>query len=113
MREIKIDAKNRMVGRLATEISVLLQDKDLPTYDPRLAGNTKVVVENVSDIKFSGKKFKDKIYYHHTGYIGHLRSLTARQVFEKDPSEILRKAVIGMLPKNKLRAVRIKNLVFK
>lgn len=112
MREIKIDGKDEIVGRLATKVAVLLQGKDLPTYDPRLSGDTTVVITNVDKIKFTGKKYEDKIYYHHTGYPGHLKSLTARQIFAKDPKEILKKAVMGMLPRNKLRAVRIRNLVF-
>ena len=111
MREIKIDVKNEIVGRIASKIAVILQGKDLPSYSPRLIGNTRVVVSNISKIKFSGKKMEDKIYYHHTGYIGNLKKKTAGEIFENNPSEILKKAVMGMLPKNKLRAKRIKNLI--
>lgn len=113
MREIKVDAENKTVGRLATKMAIWLQGKDLPSYNPRLAGDTKVVVSNFDKIKLTGKKWNQKLYRHHTGYPGHLKEYTAKQIFEKDPKEILRRAVYGMLPKNKLRAVRIKNLIFK
>ncbi len=112
MREIKIDAENKIIGRLATKIAVLLCGKDLPSYNPRLEGDTKVIIENIKKAKFSGNKFEKKLYRRHTGYIGHLKEFTAKQVFEKDPRILLQKAVMGMLPKNKLRARRIKNLVF-
>ncbi len=111
MKEYKIDATNKILGRLATEIAVLLQAKNSVHYEPRLAGNVRVVVENASKIKFSGKKFSQKLYRHHTGYLGHLKSQTLRQLFEKDIREILKKAVWNMLPKNKLRSKRIKNLI--
>jgi large subunit ribosomal protein L13 len=112
MREIKLDAKDKIIGRLATQIAVLLQGKDLPEYNPRLVGNTRVLIENVEKAKFSGKKFDNKLYRHHTGYTGHLKTYTAKQVFEKDKTMLLKKAVMGMLPKNKLRSIRIKNLIF-
>lgn len=111
MQEYKIDATNQILGRLATKIAILLQGKNSVHYEPRLTGNIKVVVENVSKIKFSGKKLNQKLYRHHTGYPGHLKSQTLRQVFEKNPKDVLRKAVWNMLPKNKLRSKRIKNLI--
>ena len=111
MREYKINAENQPLGRLASKIALLLQGKDSPKYSPHLDGGVRVVVSNASQIKFTGKKFRQKVYRHHTGYPGHLKTRTLRQVFEKNPAEILRKAVWGMLPKNKLRSKRIKNLI--
>lgn len=111
MQEYKIDATNQILGRLATKIAVLLQGKNSAHYEPRLVGNNRVIVENISKIKFSGKKLNQKLYRHHTGYQGHLKSQTLEQIFEKDPKDVLRKAVWNMLPKNKLRSKRIKNLI--
>lgn len=111
MQEYKIDATNQILGRLATKIAVLLQGKNSVHYEPRLASGNRVVVENVLKIKFSGKKLNQKLYRHHTGYQGHLKSQTLRQAFEKNPKDVLRRAVWNMLPKNKLRSKRIKNLI--
>jgi len=111
MKEYKFDAKNKILGRLATQIAVLLQGKNLAQYKPNQTENVKVIVDNISKIRVTGKKFNQKLYRHHTGYIGHLRTRTYKEIFEKNPSEILKKAVLGMLPKNKLRSKRIKNLI--
>ncbi|HOM33252.1 MAG TPA: 50S ribosomal protein L13 [Candidatus Paceibacterota bacterium] len=110
MKEYKIDATNQSMGRLASKIALILQGKDDPQYAPNKVADVKVIVENASKMKFTGKKYNQKLYRHHTGYIGHLKEKTLQQVFEKDPTEILKKAVMGMLPKNSLRSKRIKNL---
>jgi large subunit ribosomal protein L13 len=110
MREYKIDATNQPLGRLASKIAVILQGKDAPDYAPNKVADVKVIVENVSKMKFTGKKFYQKVYRYHTGYIGHLKEKKLKEVFEKNPTEVLRKAVLGMLPKNSLRSKRIKNL---
>jgi len=111
MSEYNIDATNQILGRLASKIAILLQGKTSPRYQPRSVAGIKVVVKNASKIKFSGKKFNQKLYRHHTGYAGHLKTKTLRQLFEKNPEDVLRRAVWNMLPKNKLRAKRIKNLI--
>ncbi|MDD5414953.1 MAG: 50S ribosomal protein L13 [Smithellaceae bacterium] len=111
MKEYKFNASNQILGRLATQIAVLLQAKNTPQYEQNKAGGVRVIVDNISKIKVTGKKYNQKLYRHHTGYIGHLKTRTYKQVFEKNPSEVLRKAVMGMLPKNKLRSKRIKNLI--
>jgi large subunit ribosomal protein L13 len=108
--EYKFDATNQILGRLAAKIASLLQGKDTAKYERNKSSDVKVVVEKISKIRVTGKKYSQKIYYHHTGYQGHLKSQTMKDVFEKNPSEVLRKAVLGMLPKNKLRSKRIKNL---
>jgi len=99
-----IDATNKVLGRLATQISLLLQGKDKPDFEPHRDMSDIVVVENVSKIKVTGKKAKQKKYYHHSGFLGGLKETPFKKVFEKDPAQTLRKAVWGMLPKNKLRA---------
>ena len=108
-----IDATNKVLGRLATHISLLLQGKDKPDFEPHRDMGSIVVVENVSKIGVTGKKAKQKKYYHHSGFLGGLKEIPFKKVFEKNPSQILRTAVFGMLPKNKLRAKRIKRLKFK
>ncbi|MBI5152940.1 MAG: 50S ribosomal protein L13 [Parcubacteria group bacterium] len=109
---IEMDVQEKMLGRVASEIASLLQDKNSPFYEPRLGGNNVVRVLNVQKIKLSGRKMEQKIYYKHTRYPGHLKQLSAEKVFEKDPTRLLKTAVYRMLPKNKLRAKRIKRLIF-
>lgn len=111
MREYKLDAKNQILGRFASKIAVLLQGKDSAKYLPRLVGDVKVFVENASKIKVTGNKMAQKLYRHYTGYPGGLRTRTLRQVSEKNPKEVLQKAVWNMLPKNRLRSKRMRNLI--
>lgn len=109
-----IDAKNKKLGRLASEIAVILQGKKSADYEQRLAGQDRVVVKNVDFLVLTGKKEEQKTYYHHTGYMGHLKEETAKEVIaKKGKKELLRRAVINMLPKNKLRIIRIKRLVIE
>ena len=108
-----IDAANKVLGRLATQVSLLLQGKNKPDFEPHRDMGDVVVVENVSKIKVTGKKAKQKKYYHHSGFLGGLKEIPFKKVFEKNQYQTLRKAVFGMLPKNKLRAKRIKRLKFK
>src|SRR3989344_5487087 len=107
-----IDAKNKIMGRLASEIATILQGKKSAGYNPRIAGTDKVFLKNYKDVAFTGNKRKEKIYYKHTGYMGHLRKKTLEQVQERDPKRVVREAVRRMLPKNFLNAKRLKNLVF-
>ncbi len=111
--EYIINAENQKLGRLASKIAVILQGKMTAGYNPRLLGKDKVVVENISKLMVTGRKFSDKIYYHHTGYMGHLREKTFQDIFTKAPAKVLRKAVYNMLPKNRLRAQRLKRLTIK
>jgi large subunit ribosomal protein L13 len=105
-----IDATGKVLGRLATEIAVLLRGKHKPDFVPYLDMGDFVVVKNVREIKLTGKKAEQKKYYRHSGYLGGLKELPFKKIFEKDPAWVLRKAVFGMLPKNKLRAKQIKRL---
>ncbi len=109
-----IDATNKSLGRLASEIAVILQGKKNPKYESRLEGEDGVIVKNISKIKITGKKLEQKIYYRHTTQIGHLKKQTLKQFLEKKgTAEVLRKTVMGMLPKNKLRVKRMKKLIIE
>ncbi|PIP29837.1 50S ribosomal protein L13 [Candidatus Jorgensenbacteria bacterium CG10_big_fil_rev_8_21_14_0_10_54_38] len=108
-----IDAKGKRLGRLASEIAVILQGKHTPAYHPRLEGSDRVVVKNIRTLTVGGRKTKTKIYYRHTGPLGHLKENKFRDVFEKKPAWVLRHAVRLMLPKNKLQARRLKRLIIE
>lgn len=109
-RTYKIDAAGNRLGRLASEIAVLLRGKNKADFLPYKFSNNQVIVFNTSKMIVSGKKYTDKNYYRHSGYLGGIRSKTFKELFESNPNEPLRIAVLGMLPKNKLRAKMIKNL---
>ena len=111
--EIVFDAKGEKLGRLASKIAAVLQNKMSIAYEPRLKGDNKVFVKNIGSLEISGKKADQKIYYHHTGYMGHLREMSYKEAFEKDPSWVLKHAVSGMLPKNKLQEKRLKQLIIE
>lgn len=108
-----IDASNQKLGRLASRISVVLQGKISASYEPRLSGSERVIVKNAGRIVVTGRKSKNKIYYRHTGYMGHLKEKTFREAFEQSPEQVLRRAVYNMLPKNRLRAKRLRRLVIE
>ncbi len=109
-----IDADGKILGKLATQVAVLLRGKNKVGFAPHKDMGDFVIVKNVDKMKFTGKKFEDKIYYHHTLYMGGLKQQTMKEVSEKKGySEILRKAVMGMLTKNTLRARQIKRLRFE
>src|SRR3990167_10648028 len=108
-----IDATDKVLGRLATQVAVLLRGKNKVGFAPYKDIGDFVTVKNVNGLKYTGKKFQDKIYYHHTLYLGGLKQATMKEVYlKKGPEEIFRKAVMGMLTKNKLRARQIKRLKF-
>lgn len=113
MNEIIIDVKNKSLGRVSSEIARILQGKDKASYESREIGGNRVTVQNIKQLKFTGKKFDNKTYYRHTGYMGHLKSKTLREAFDKSPEWVLRRAVRGMLPKNSLAAKRLKLLVIE
>jgi len=104
-----IDANDKALGRLASDIAVILQGKHKPDFAPYKEGDDLVLVKNIEKVKVTGKKMKQKIYYHHSGYPGGLKKVPMEKIFKRNPGEILKKAVWGMLPKNKLRAKRIKD----
>ena len=91
----------------------MLQGKKSPNYNPRLMNTDRVLVTNASQIAVSGKKPNQKIYYKHTGPLGHLKERKFADVFKKNPAWVLRHAVRLMLPKNRLNAKRLKNLIIE
>lgn len=109
----EIDANGKKLGRLASEIATILQGKRAPSYEPRLEGGDRVVVTNVKKLAMTERKLRGKIYYRHTGPLGHLKERPLKDVFTKKPAWVLRNAVRLMLPKNKLLARRMKRLVFE
>jgi len=108
-----IDAKDEILGRLASRVATLLSGKHKPDFVRYKDMGDTVVIENVNQVKISGKKIAKKQYYHHTGYIGKLKAKPLKILLKENPAEVLKKAVWGMLPKNKLRAKMIKRLKFK
>lgn len=105
-----IDASDQILGRLAVQIALLLRGKNKRDFAPNKDEGDFVVVENTDKIKFSGKKMEKKIYYRHTGYLGGLKETPLKKMWGQDPAKVLKIAVFGMLPKNKLRAKQIKRL---
>ena len=110
---IEIDASNQPLGRLASKIAQFLRGKHSPAFQPHILSKEKVMVTNTGKIKFTGRKLEQKKYYHYSGYPGGLSEKKMKDVFEKNPNEVLRRAVWGMLPKNRLRKEMIKNLQFR
>ena len=94
----EIDAKNAVVGRLATVISKIIRGKNKPSFTPHMDHGDFVVVKNIEQIKFTGKKFQNKKYYRHTGYPGGIKETTPEKLFKKKPAESLKLAVKRMLP---------------
>ena len=94
----EIDAKNAVVGRLAAIISKIIRGKNKNTFSPHMDDGDFVVVKNIEQIKFTGKKFQDKKYYRHTGYPGGIKETTPEKLYEKKPGESLKLAVKRMLP---------------
>ncbi|MFQ5634990.1 MAG: 50S ribosomal protein L13, partial [Gammaproteobacteria bacterium] len=105
-----VDARGRTLGRLATEIARRLKGKHKPEFTPHVDTGDYIVVVNAEKIRVTGNKLKDKIYHHHTGYIGNLKSINLEDLLEKAPEQVITRAVRGMLPKNKLGAAMIKKL---
>jgi len=108
-----IDAKNKKLGRMASEIAVILQNKKTAHYEPRLAGSDSVLVKNVDKLDISAKKREQKIYYRHTGYMGHLKRKKLGIAYAEDPKKLLKKTVERMLPNNFLRTKRLRRLIIE
>ena len=105
-----VDAEGQVLGRLATQIAARLRGKHKPVYTPHVDTGDFVIVVNADKVVLTGKKLKDKIYYHHTGYPGGIKSVSAGKLLQEKPTEVLRKAVRGMLPKNTLGRAMLKKL---
>ena len=105
-----VDAEGQTLGRLATRIADMLRGKNKPQYTPHVDTGDFVVVVNAEKIAVTGQKLDQKRYYRHSGYPGGLRSRTLREQLERRPTEVLRTAVKGMLPKNRLAARQLTKL---
>lgn len=109
----RLDASDIPLGRLATRVATLLRGKQKPDFVLNLNCGDKVTVLNAAKVKFTGNKLKQKIYYHYTGYPGHIKEQSLESLFGKNPEEVIRRAVTNMLPDNRLRAVWLKQLDVK
>ncbi|MDV8020370.1 50S ribosomal protein L13 [Rhodococcus sp. IEGM 1330] len=100
-----IDATDVVLGRLAVQAATLLRGKHKPTYAPNVDGGDFVVIINAEKVAISGNKLDGKFHHHHSGHPGGLKSRSTRQVLESNPDRLVEKAVVGMIPKNKLGSV--------
>ena len=99
---VVIDAADKPLGRVASKAASIIRGKTKPTFTPHVDAGDNVIIINAAKVKLTGKKWDDKIYYHHTGWPGGIKSITAKEVLEKKPADLLKKAIRGMLPKNRL-----------
>ena len=107
---VLIDATDLVLGRLASRVALVLRGKNKPSYTPHMDCGDNVIIVNADKIKLTGNKMTDKVYVRHTGYPGGQRFTTPKDIMKKKPTELLRMAVKGMLPKNRLGARLINNL---
>ena len=105
-----IDAANKPLGRVAAEAAKLLRGKHKPTYTPNMDAGDHVIILNASEAIFTGKKLDQKVYRHHSGYIGGMKETTARVMMEKNPEKAMMLAIKGMLPKNSLGRQMLKKV---
>ena len=105
-----VDATDKTLGRLASEIAHRLRGKHKPEFTPHVDTGDYIVVVNARKIRVTGNKLRDKMYYHHTGYIGNLKSINLAKLLTKAPERVIQTAVKGMLPKNSLGRSMIKKL---
>jgi large subunit ribosomal protein L13 len=105
-----VDAEGKVLGRLATELANILRGKKKPIYTPHVDTGDFVIVVNAGKVALTGKKMKDKVYYHHTGHPGGIREMNAEKLLAKKPTEMIRIAVKGMLPKTSLGRQMIRKL---
>ncbi len=105
-----VDAKDAVLGRLAVKVATHLRGKNKPVFTPNVDTGDFVIVINAEKVRLTGKKITDKVYYHHSGYVGGIKAETAKELIENKPEQIIEKAVWGMLPKNRLGRTMIKKL---
>ena len=105
-----VNAEGKILGRLASKLAHLLKGKNKPTYTPHLDTGDFIIVINSEKVVLTGKKMKDKIYYRHTGYPGGIKEMSAEKLLAKKPTEMIRMAVKGMLPKNSLGRQMLRKL---
>ena len=105
-----VDATDKTLGRLASELAFRLRGKHKPEFTPNMDTGDHMVVINAEKIKVTGNKLEDKMYYRHTGYIGNLKSINLGKLLEQHPERVLQKAVKGMLPRNPLGRAMFRKL---
>ncbi len=105
-----IDAENKTLGRMASEIASRLKGKHKPIYTPHVDTGDYIVVINAEKLRVTGNKRQNKMYHHHTGYIGNLKSISLEKLLDKAPERVLQHAVKGMLPRNPLGRAMFKKL---
>ena len=105
-----VDARDKVLGRLATQVAIRLRGKHKPIYTPHADTGDFIVVINADKVALTGRKWNNKNYYRHTGYMGGLKQITAKKLLEKRPEDLIRFAVRGMLPKNSLGRRQLKKL---
>ncbi len=110
---VNISAQGMILGRLATRVANILRGKDSVYFQPHLLSGRRVVITHADKIVVTGKKLSQKMFYRHSGYLGHLRSATLRDELQTHPAEVIRHAVSGMLPNNRLRQHWLANLTIK
>lgn len=96
-----VDAQDLVLGRMATDVAVVLKGKHKPTFTPHIDGGDYVIIVNAEKVALTGNKWSQKKYYHHSGYAGGLSTRTATEMLDKQPQKIVEKAIRGMLPKGK------------
>jgi large subunit ribosomal protein L13 len=105
-----VNAEGKVLGRLATELASVLRGKNKPIFTPHVDTGDFIIVVNAEKVILTGKKMKDKTYYHHTGYPGGIKQISAEKLLAKKPTEMIRMAVKGMLPKNSLGRQMLRKL---
>jgi len=105
-----VDATDKTLGRLATELASRLRGKHKPEFTPHVDTGDHIIVVNAEKIRVTGKKLQDKMYYHHTGYVGNMKSISLEKQLAKHPERVIQAAVKGMLPKNPLGRAMFKKL---
>jgi len=113
VKTIRIDATGKVLGRLAAEVALILQGKKDVDYAPNKEPSNVVIVSNMDKIKVTGNKMEDETYFKHTGYLGNDKHTPMNVIFKKNPGQLLKFAVNGMLPKNRLRDRHLKRLKFE
>lgn len=109
----EIDAAGESVGRVATRAAFVLMGKHSPAYEPRIDARHAVQIVNAGKVRFTGRKLVQKDYYHHTMYPGGIKRTPMQKVFDKNPADVMRRAVYGMLPKNNRREELMKRLTIR
>jgi len=109
----KIDAEGQAIGRIASQIAIILRGKNKPEFQPHMDCGDIVEVSNITKVKFTGKKIEQKKYYHYSGYQGGLKEKKIKDIFESNPADILKRAVREMLPPVKFRDDMLKRLIIR